>query len=107
MLPAEAPSPKCSAPCPPADLLPRPRRLFQYSPQRLLDSVPTMFAFPKLSEVFGTIASKIAATVRTGVCRLLYVVQGSWQGLPCTSRDGSIAHSSWQQGQAAGALVAK
>ena len=44
-------------------------RLFQYSPTRLLDSVPTMFAFPKLSEVFGTIASRIPATVRTGAVR--------------------------------------
>lgn len=50
----------------PSAALARPCRLFQYSPQRLLDSVPTMFAFPKLSEVFGTIASKIEATVRTG-----------------------------------------
>lgn len=42
-------------------------RLFQYSPQRLLDSVPTMFAFPKLGDVFGAITAAIPATVRTGV----------------------------------------
>ncbi len=41
-------------------------RLFQYSPKRLLDEVPTMFAFPKLSTIFGTIADRIPATVRTG-----------------------------------------
>lgn len=40
-------------------------RLFQYSPKRLLDEVPSMFAFPKLGEVFGTIAAKINATIRT------------------------------------------
>lgn len=41
-------------------------RLFQYSPKRLLDEVPTMFAFPKLSTIFSTIADRIPATVRTG-----------------------------------------
>jgi len=41
-------------------------RLFEYSPTRLLDSVPEMFAFPKLGEVFADIASRIPATVRTG-----------------------------------------
>ncbi|GAB4821602.1 hypothetical protein N2152v2_008648 [Parachlorella kessleri] len=40
-------------------------RLFQYSPKRLLDDVPTMFAFPKLGEVFGKMAKSINATVRT------------------------------------------
>ena len=43
-----------------------PARLFQYSPKRLLDEVPTMFAFPKLGDVFAAIAGRIAATVRTG-----------------------------------------
>jgi hypothetical protein len=43
-----------------------PCRLFQYSPRRLLDEVPTMFAFPRLGEVFDTIAKRITATVRTG-----------------------------------------
>eukprot|EP00889_Picochlorum_renovo_P007500 jgi/Picre1/34530/NNA_001998.t1 len=32
-------------------------RLFEYSPTSLLDEVPKMFAFPKLGEVFSTIAS--------------------------------------------------
>lgn len=40
-------------------------RLFQYSPKRLLDEVPRMFAFPKLRDVFSAIASGIKATVLT------------------------------------------
>lgn len=61
-------------------------RLFQYSPQRLLDSVPTMFAFPKLSEVFGTIASKIEATVRTDV--RVESVERDGKGMTVTGSDG-------------------
>jgi predicted NAD/FAD-binding protein len=38
-------------------------RLFQYSPKRLLDEVPKMFAFPKLGPIFAAIASRISATV--------------------------------------------
>ncbi|KAL4852729.1 hypothetical protein ACK3TF_006201 [Chlorella vulgaris] len=41
-------------------------RLFEYSPQRLLDQVPTMFAFPRLGEVFAAIAEALPS-VRTGV----------------------------------------
>lgn len=33
-------------------------RLFDYCPQRLLNSVPRMFAFPCLQDIFQTIASK-------------------------------------------------
>lgn len=40
-------------------------RLFEYSPTSLLDEVPKMFAFPKLGEVFSTIASQIDARVMT------------------------------------------
>ncbi|PSC67108.1 flavincontaining amine [Micractinium conductrix] len=63
-------------------------RLFQYSPTRLLDSVPTMFAFPKLSEVFGTIASRIPATVRTGM-RVERVERDS-SGVAVAAADGSV-----------------
>lgn len=42
-----------------------PLRLFEYSPQRLLDQVPTMFAFPRLGEVFAAIAAALPS-VRTG-----------------------------------------
>lgn len=40
-------------------------RLFEYSPERLLDEVPKMFAFPKLETIFSTIANTISARVLT------------------------------------------
>jgi hypothetical protein len=39
-------------------------RLFQYSSKRLLDEVPRMFAFPRLKNIFQTIAERIPAKVR-------------------------------------------
>lgn len=42
-----------------------PSILYRYSPTRLLDEVPKMFAFPKLRDIFSTIAKKIPATVYT------------------------------------------
>lgn len=41
-------------------------RLFEYSPKYLLDEVPKMFAFPKLGNIFSTIADAIQARVLTG-----------------------------------------
>jgi predicted NAD/FAD-binding protein len=61
-------------------------RLFQYSPKRLLDEVPTMFAFPKLSTIFSTIADRIPATVRTGAC--VASVQRGSGGVTVTDESG-------------------
>ncbi|KAI7841052.1 hypothetical protein COHA_005280 [Chlorella ohadii] len=64
-------------------------RLFQYSPNRLLDEVPTMFAFPKLSTIFGTIADRIPATVRTGM--RVASVQRSSAGVTVMDESGKTA----------------
>lgn len=64
-------------------------RLFQYSPKRLLDEVPTMFAFPKLSTIFSTIADRIPATVRTGA--RVASVQRSSVGVTVTDESGHSA----------------
>ena len=63
-------------------------RLFEYSPKRLLDDVPRMFAFPKLREVFfSTIASGIQAP---GVSQMLKYQQ-SERRVPAGRRESGVS----------------
>ena len=43
-------------------------RLFEYSPERLLDEVPLMFAYPKLRDIYQAMVDEMGAVVsfRTG-----------------------------------------
>ncbi|MEW5301387.1 MAG: hypothetical protein WDW38_009596 [Sanguina aurantia] len=65
-------------------------RLFDYSPERLLDSVPEMFAFPVLQDIFKTIAASSPYTLHCN--RPLKSVKRDKTGITATDAHGVSEH---------------
>lgn len=63
--------------------------LFKYSPDRLLDGMPEMFAFSNLGQSYQAIASRIGASVLCN--KAIAKVRRTRKGVTVTDTDGNVA----------------